>query len=169
MRAQHYARPEVQEFIIPRHDDEITEDDEEEIHLSFAEFERLYKDGYITREQIRTGRVHKRDLQTIKAVLASDTWSSYSKSGTSEDEDDTFVNCGPKTVDSQRYNRDYVVNRSPESTRRRWKVERTRQSREAAEAVKATPAGQRERISLDEAEDQVGAWHGYFASELHLN
>ena len=150
---------EMDEYIIPKPErtpEEIS-DEEEELHLSFAAFERLYKDGYITREQIRTGRVRKRDLETIKAVLAADNWSG-SKSETpdaSVDEDEMLVNCGLKRVDSKRYKRDYVVNRSPQVPRRHWEVS-TNRSQVTGDVVKATPAGERERILLDEAEDQVG-------------
>ena len=147
---------EMDEYIIPkpeRTSEEIS-DEEEELHLSFSAFERLYKDGYITREQIRTGRVRKRDLETIKAVLAADNWSG-SKSETSEDEEEMLVNCGLKRIDSKRYKRDYVVNRSPQVPRKHWEVS-TNRSQVAGDVVKATPAGERERILLDEAEDQVG-------------
>ena len=150
---------EMDEYIIPkpeRTSEEIS-DEEEELHLSFSAFERLYKDGYITREQIRTGRVRKRDLETIKAVLAADNWSG-SKSETSDasaDEEEMLVNCGLKRVDSKRYKRDYVVNRSPQVPRKHWEVSTTRHQ-VAGDVVKATPAGERERILLDEAEDQVG-------------
>ena len=135
-------------------------DEEEELHLSFAEFERLYKEGYITREQIRTGRVRRRELDVIKSVLTSDSWRS-SKPEVSEesvDEEDMFVNCGLKRVDSKRYKRDYVINRSPQVARRQWDVS-TNNRQVSSEVVKATPAGERERISLDEAEDQVGCYY----------
>ena len=146
------------ELIIPKPVplEEPMSNEEEELHLSFAEFERLYKDGYITREQIRTGRVRKKDLDMIKSVLASESWSN-SKTDTSDasvDEEDVLLNCGLKRVDSKRYKRDYVVNRSPQVPRKHWDVS-TNRKQVSGEVVKATPAGERETISLDEAEDQV--------------
>ena len=148
---------EKDEYIIPKPDKpEDISDEEEELHLSFSEFERLYKDGYITREQIRTGRVRKRDLETIKAVLAADSLlgSTSETTDVSMDEEEMLLNCGLKRVDSKRYKRDYVINRSPQVPRRHWDVS-TNRNRVAGEVVKATPAGERERILLDEAEDEV--------------
>ena len=159
-----WAQPEQEEFILPKPQRpmEDTSDEEEELHLSFPEFERLYKEGYITREQIRTGRVRKRDLETIKSVLASESWSS-SKSGASEDsldEDEMLLDCGLKRVDSKRYKRDYVVNRSPQVSRKRWEVQPSSSRPMSSEVVKATPAGERETVSLDQAEDKVGEKRG---------
>ena len=146
----------MDELIVPKPTSLDISDEEEELHLSFTDFERLYKDGYITREQIRTGRVRRKDLDMIKSVLASESWSS-SKTGSSDastDEEDVLLNCGLKRVDSKRYKRDYVVNRSPQVARKHWEVSTSRKQ-VSGEVVKATPAGERETISLDEAEDQV--------------
>ena len=144
------------EHIIPRVAE--PEDQEEEINLSFAEFEKLYKNGLITREQMRKGKMkHKKLIQLRKALEELE-----------DETDDTFdthdlnseaagaIDCGLKRVDSKRYRRDYVINRSPSAQKKRWEVTEPSQVITPAEVIKSTPAGMREPVVLDDTQDEVG-------------
>lgn len=155
------------EFILPIPEkplDTNNSDEEEELHLSFSEFEKLYKDGHITREQIRTGRVQRKDLERIKAVLASESMhgsgNTLGVKSAFDIEEEGLVDCGLKRVDSKRYNRDYVVNKGSPQVPRKSLDSSTNQMPVSSEVVKGTPAGEREVFSLDDVEDEV-CCHSY--------
>ena len=147
-----------EEHIIPKLQKQ--DDTEEEFHLSFSEFEVLYKMGIITREQMRKGKVHSRDLQRIQKAL--DEYYADQSDEPEMSHDLTAegmpaaIDCGLKRVDSKRYKRDYVINRSsPKPNRKKWEVQEPWMTPVAGEVIKATPAGVREQVSLDETEEEV--------------
>ncbi len=130
-----------------------------ELNLSFGECEALLNLGKLTNEQIRTGRVTRRDWVKIQQTLKSEgickTLDIPERAHILMLDDDLpmTLDCGLKRVDSKRYKRDYVINRSPRMHRKTWDV--TSQSPLAAEIIKATPAGEREVVVLDDTEENV--------------
>ena len=146
-------------------------DEEVEINLSFSEFEKLYAAGKITREQMKTGMIHRRDKKMIEDHLRhEEQYGRQNNLGVTsshdlrvEDDDLKVFDCGLKRVDSKRYNRDYVVVRdgskaSPQPVRRKsWVVQTSPTTSQGAELVRSTPAGQREDVHAEiaRAEEQV--------------
>ena len=124
--------------------------------LTYQEFEKLYKMGKINRHQLRTGKVGHQELLMLKEILDNEDLADKRTSPLSHDlvvpeDGQVSIDCGLKRVDSKRYKRDYVINRSPKLSRKKWDV--TEPSPEGTSIVKGTPAGKRE--NADELEDEV--------------
>ena len=136
------------------------EDDEqvEDLHLVFADFELLYQHGKVTKEQLKSGKVSRKDGQRLLADLQALKRNSVTESmershELSADNLTTSIDCGLKRVPSKRYKRDYVINRSPQVSRKKWDVKSP--SPVGTEIVQATPAGAHEQDLLNDAEESV--------------
>ena len=140
-----------------------SDDPEIELDLTFEQYDLLYHAGLITHEQIRKGSVKERDYDVIHRFLADETRieQEIANKMAAADTNDVssrlvvtsefpeVLDCGLKRVDSKRYSKDFIVNRgTPQMKRRVWKVKAA--SAEGTEVIKATPAGERERVDPDD-------------------
>ena len=88
-------------------------DDEEDINLSYEEFEKLFAVGLVSKSQLASGRVPKKNIEKIRKYL-QDFKAFEPSSGSGHDvitggNLPLTVNCGLKQVESEFYQRDYVV------------------------------------------------------------
>lgn len=99
-------------------------DDEQELNVSYPEFERLFEARLISRSQLHSGRVYKKDLVKIQAFLKQVSSSDNKKPQETETDDDVLlrVNCGLKSVNPSIYRRDYVVSVDSESRHKEHQV-----------------------------------------------
>ena len=93
--------------------EEAFADEEEDINLSYEEFEKLFAVGLVSRSQLASGRVSKKNVEKIRKYLQDyKTVVPSSGSGHNVIADGNLpltVNCGLKQVESEFYQRDYVV------------------------------------------------------------
>lgn len=158
------------EIVISRAEGDRDEE-EVEINFSFSEFEKLYAAGKISHEQMKAGKIKRKDKKMIEEFLRQETkWGQQndldrSHDLTAEEGDLKVMDCGLKRVDSKRYKRDYVVVRdngqkkalpSAPSGPRHWEVES--KPHWAPEVVPGTPAGRTIDVhaEISEAEEKVG-------------
>ena len=145
-------------LLITKHVQEEDTDQEEELHLCYADFELLFQNGAISKEQLKSGKVKRRDGQRIlktlqdlkKIAMEEDLEKSQNLS---LETSPTSIDCGLKRVPSKRYKRDYIVNRSPKPQKKMWNVNTG--SPKAADVVKSSPAGEREQAILNDTEESV--------------
>lgn len=137
--------------------EELDMDREEELHLSYADFELLYKHGNITKEQLKSGKVKRREgeiiLKTLQELKKHSLEEEVNKQHELTVEDSPTIDCGLKRIPSKRYKRDYVINRSPTPVRRKWEVNQPTTPK-TGDLVKGTVVGTGEEV-LDATEESV--------------
>ena len=143
-------------------------DEEVELFLSYAEYERLYNSGVLRRQDVVGGKVKRRDFLRIREFLQQHM-TDLEREAFDQNHDillgedyASAVDCGLKRVDSKRYKRDYDVHKDENGVKKqpKWEVQFPRSPVTSPEnLVFATPAGRREdpvqEIAMNEAEDQV--------------
>ena len=95
----------------------------EEVHLTFQQFEKLYKSGLVTRADLKTRRVVLtkqilailEDMEEIPDITDHDLMLDGGSPG--------VMDCGLKRVDSKRYKRDFVINNpGKKPPAKKWEV-----------------------------------------------
>lgn len=160
-------------LLVPTDHQTIPDADEEvELHLSFSEYDALYRSGVLSRQQMRAGCCKRSDFARVRSFL-QDNMSSAERAAFDRNHELTTeampdsIDCGLKRVDSKRYKRDYQVNRDngKQHSKPKWQVQLSSETAAAStEVVPHTPAGQREdprQELMNETEDQVGLERGF--------
>ena len=135
--------------------------DPEMPELSYPDFERLYKAGRITRDQLSRGQLPLDVIEEIQlGKLSYDDADSSSAVEKSHDLDIVdakpgVMDCGLKRVDSKRYRRDFIVNRTPQVQRKKYDVQT--KSEPAEEIIRPEGTGTSHTYTFDE---EVGESEG---------